>query len=102
MTFYGMDASPPSPFQGTIEFMAPEVMNCKSASTRTDMWWVSCFEHFYQQQKTICGFPPPQIEKYKNDVWKIPTEKIQKKWKIPNSGPEQGTAAQLVCTGEDH
>jgi len=25
---------------GTIEFMAPEVMNCKSASTRTDMWSV--------------------------------------------------------------
>ena len=24
--------------QGTIEYMAPEVMNCKSASTSSDMW----------------------------------------------------------------
>ena len=26
--------------QGTIEFMSPEVMNCKKASTSADMWSV--------------------------------------------------------------
>ena len=26
--------------QGTIEFMSPEVMNCKTASTSADMWSV--------------------------------------------------------------
>ena len=31
---------PISKLQGTIEYMAPEVMNCKSASTASDMWSV--------------------------------------------------------------
>ena len=36
-SYYPESSQSPIP-QGTIEFMAPEVMNCKSASTRTDMW----------------------------------------------------------------
>ena len=28
------------PVQGTVEFMAPELVSCKSASTGSDMWSV--------------------------------------------------------------
>ena len=36
----GSKEVPISKLQGTIEYMAPEVMNCKSASPASDMWSV--------------------------------------------------------------